>query len=251
MAQSPVLSIVLPESVATNASGGINHSYDKFIAFTVFNPFGKSEFDVGHYSTPTLVDVDRDGDVDIVSGEQNGGFWFYSNKGNGIYTVYDTNNSASPFSGASFDVGRYSTPTLVDIDDDGDLDMFLDRNLESFGFIVTRVMVLYTVYDTNNSANPFSGASFNVGLYSDPTFVDLDGDEDLDMVSGEHDGGFVFYSNTGNNSYTVYDKNNNANPFSGASFDVGKYSDPAFVDLDGDGDLDMISGEDGGGFWVL
>ena len=44
-----------------------------------------------------------------------------------------------------------------------------------------------------------AGATFDVGWRSTPTFVDLDGDGDQDLISGELYGGFVFISNTGNN----------------------------------------------------
>ena len=121
--QYQFLKITLPESVVTNASGGVNHGYVKSIAFTIFHPFARPEFDVGSYSTPTFGDIDRDGDMDMVSGEQNGSFWFHSNRGSGIYTVYGSNHTANPFSGNSFDVGRYSKPILRDIDGDGDMDM--------------------------------------------------------------------------------------------------------------------------------
>ena len=72
---------------------------------------------------------------------------------------------------------------------------------------------------------------------------------DQDLISGEEFGGFVFISNTGNNrDYSNYGTNDARNPFSGAAFDVGDSSRPTFVDLDGDGDQDLISGEENGGF---
>ena len=246
--QHRYLKITLPEAAVTNASGGVNHRYVKSIAFTVFNPLGKSAFDVGDNSTPTFVDLDGDGDVDMVSGEKGGGFWFYSNRGNNVYTVYNKSHSANPFSGAAFDVGDYSAPTLVDVDGDGDVDMVSGEHSGDFWFYSNRGNNVYTVYDNNTNANPFSGVAFDVGYHSAPAFVDLDGDRNVDMVSGQRYGSFFFYSNRGNNVYTVYDNNTNANPFSGVAFDVGLYSTPTFVDIDGDGDLDMVSGEYNGGF---
>ena len=120
MGQSPFLKIILPEVAVTNASGGVNHGYGKSIAFTIFNPLGKSAFDVGTYSSPTFVDLDGDGDQDLISGEYNGGFVFISNTGNNRdYTKYGVNDARNPFSGAAFDVGTYSSPTFVDLDGDG------------------------------------------------------------------------------------------------------------------------------------
>ena len=250
--QSPVLKITLPEAAVTNASGGVNHGYGKSIAaFTIFNPLGKSEFDVGIYSSPTFVDLDGDGDQDLISGEQNGGFVFISNTGNNRdYSNYGVNDARNPFSGVAFDVGGSSTPTFVDLDGDGDQDLISGEGFGGFVFISnTGNNRDYSNYGVNDARNPFSGAAFDVGGSSTPTFVDLDGDGDQDLISGEGYGGFVFISNTGNNrDYSNYGKNDARNPFSGATFDVGSYSTPTFVDLDGDGDQDLISGEDQGGF---
>ena len=250
--QSPVLKITLPEAAVTNASGGVNHAYGKSIAaFTVFNPLGKSAFDVGTYSSPTFVDLDGDGDQDLISGEYNGGFVFISNTGNNRdYSKYGVNDARNPFSGATFDVGSYSTPTFVDLDGDGDQDLISGGNLGGFVFISnTGNNRDYSNYGKNDTRNPFSGADFDVGQLSRPTFVDLDGDGDQDLISGENFGGFVFISNTGNNrDYSNYGVNDARNPFSGAAFNVGIYSTPTFVDLDGDGDQDLISGEWYGGF---
>ena len=220
------------------------------LAFTVFNPLGKSEFDVGNYSSPTFVDLDGDGDQDLISGEAQGGFVFISNTGNNRdYTKYGKNDARNPFSGA-FDVGSYSRPTFVDLDGDGDQDLISGEGNGGFEFFSnTGSNRNYTRYHEYHAGNPFSGAAFDVGDFSTPTFVDLDGDGDQDLISGENFGGFVFISNTGNNrDYSNYGKNDAGNPFSGATFDVGNYSSSTFVDLDGDGDQDLISGERFGGF---
>ena len=75
--------------------------------------------DIGGSSSPQLVDVDSDGDLDLIGGEFNGTIQYYQNDGNGVFTsINGTNN---PFNG--IDVGNYSTPQLIDIDGDGNLDL--------------------------------------------------------------------------------------------------------------------------------
>ena len=192
-----------------------------------------SGFDVGSYSTSSFIDLDGDGDLDLVSGEQNGTFNFYRNDGSNFSEVTGSNN---PLSG--FDVGRFSTPSFVDLDGDGDMDLVSGEQNGTFRFYRNDGSNFTEVTGGNN---PLSG--FDVGSYSTPSFIDLDGDGDMDLVSGEQNGTFRFYRNDGSNFTEVTGGNN---PLSG--FDVGDWSTPSFVDLDEDGDDDLVSGEDNGTF---
>ena len=230
--QSPNLRVSLSEGAVTNAGGDDSLSIVLLLDFVPRNPF--SGFDVGFNSSPTFVDLDGDGDLDLVNGEEFPGiFNFYRNDGSNFIEVTGGNN---PLDG--FDVGVNSSPTFVDLDGDGDLDLVSGE--------INGVFVFYR-NDGSNFAevtggnNPLDG--LDVGDRSSSTFVDLDGDGDLDLVSGEINGVFVFYRNDGSNFAEVTGGNN---PLDG--FDVGSYSTPSFVDLDGDGDLDLVSGEDNGTF---
>jgi uncharacterized protein (DUF2141 family) len=88
-------------------------------------------------------------------------------------------------------------------------------------------------------ASPLSG--LDVGSYSAPAFVDLNGDGRLDLVAGDSTGRLAAFSNTGSGFAAL---SGAANPFNG--IDVGLRSAPAFVDLDGDGKLDLVVGNSRG-----
>ena len=83
-------------------------------------PFGLSN--VGLYASPTFADIDGDGDLDAFIGESNGNTLFFRNTGNASSAAFA---AATPNPFGLSDVGGWSSPTLADIDADGDLDAFV------------------------------------------------------------------------------------------------------------------------------
>ncbi|MFN9095273.1 MAG: FG-GAP-like repeat-containing protein, partial [Alphaproteobacteria bacterium] len=148
--------------------------------------------------------------------------------------------SANPFNG--IDVGNWSTPSFVDLDGDGRLDLVTgaeDGTLRAWRNTGSATAPAFTAL--TGSANPFNG--IDVGYWSTPSLVDLDGDGRLDLISGELYGTFLAWRNTGSAGAPAFTAlTDSANPFN--SIDVGSTSTPSFVDLDGDGRLDLVSGEE-------
>ncbi len=78
-------------------------------------------------------------------------------------------------------------------------------------------------------------------LGSSPVLADLDGDGDLDAMIGNRGGSTRYFRNTGSASLAAFVDLDTANPFLG--FYTEPYNHSALVDLDGDGDLDALTGD--------
>jgi hypothetical protein len=85
--------------------------------FELSNPFSKVTVET--ISRPGFGDLDKDGDIDVLVGNDDGSLTYFRNIGSASVPTFD-NPLSNPF--GLQDVGRRSAPTLVDLDKDGDLD---------------------------------------------------------------------------------------------------------------------------------
>ena len=208
--------------------------------------------DVGEFSALAFVDIDADGDRDLFAGSDvAGGFddaemHFFENTGDGVNPAFiERTGSDNPFDGLT--IFDRPEPSFVDIDGDGDFDAFVGFGEDVGGFgCYGGVSYFENTGDAPDPAfvnrfgtdNPLNVCS---SFHLRPSFIDLDFDGDFDVFLGESFGEIFYYENTGSASDPAFvERTGLDNPLD--FVDVGRYSAPAVVDLDGDGDMDVISG---------
>ncbi len=207
-------------------------------AAAIPNPFGLS--DVGFYANPSFVDIDGDGDLDAFIGERYGNTLFFRNTASLTATAPAFALATTNLFGLT-DVGGIADLSLVDIDGDGDLDVFIgERYGNTLFFRNTASLIATAPAFALATTNPFGLT--DVGSSASPTFADIDRDGDLDLFIGNLDGNTLFFRNTAALGATVpsFGAASTINPF--GIIDVGSFSIPSFADTDGDGDLDLFIG---------
>ena len=191
----------------------------------------------GNYISPALIDLDGDGDLDLIAGRDRGTIAYLENTGTSTNPVFTERSGAlNPLD--SVNVGTFSSPALADFDDDGDPDLIVgnkDGNIAYFENTGTATTASFTQRTSTN--NPLDGV--DVGISSSPELTDLDGDGDVDLVVWGWYGAITYFENTGAATAPVFTE------FTGADMPLdiiaAFYAPPALADLDGDGDPDIVA----------
>ncbi len=139
---------------------------------------------VGYRSIPQLIDYDGDGDLDLLSGGYTYNpaqyLHYYENTGNSSTPVWTLN--MDDFSTISTAGGYYSTPRLVDLDDDDDYDMVFGRYDGSINLYWNTGSASNPTWESNGTGVDSVFYGIDEGYYATPDFADMDNDGDRDMA---------------------------------------------------------------------
>ncbi len=198
---------------------------------------------------PALVDIDNDGDLDLVIGGYYG-LLYYENVGNTTMPEFVKNDTV--FTNVNSQIGGDPKPAFADLDGDGDYDLLVGIG-ESF--VAGPEPGLTLGFRNNGSVthpqfeldNTLVTAIPDVGLNSYPSLADLDNDEDYDLLIGRDGAALYYYKNTGTKFGQVWTREYTTF----ASVETQSYwKNPTFTDLDYDGDPDLIYGTSSGLMYV-
>ena len=200
--------------------------------------------DLGSRSTVALADLDGDGDLDLVLGNEidpddtsRANLVRYENVGTASRPAFELRDD--DWLALAYDFGAYA-PVFGDLDGDGDLDLLVGGFNGRFALL--RNVGTDAAPEFEREDDRFQNV--DVGQYARGALGDLDGDGDLDLVLGTAEGEILVYENVGSASAPRFEP--------AAPVEAGRRrTTPALGDLDGDGRPEIVAGTSAGGalFW--
>jgi len=211
-----------------------------------------SQMGIGYslYFYPTFGDLDNDGDEDMVLGEYSGYCYYFENTGGaGNPAIFNTYIILNNYMGVGFPLvepgtaGIFVTPTLVDLERDGDLDLVVGRRNGKLNYYenIGTASAFSFLYLTNFLGGVDVSEWWSTEGYAVPQFLDIDGEYKL--IVGSKTGYLHYYDDIETNisgSFTAIDSTVD-------NILTGTYSAPTIFDINNDNRLEMVLGNARGG----
>jgi hypothetical protein len=201
------------------------------------------DLDVGDRAAITTGDRDDDADRELLVGNANGDVLLFTNTGTDAAPVYAAAVNVQA-GGVNLNVAANASPFLWDADYDGDRDIVVGRGDGEVWLYLNTATDAAPVYAAGLAIQA-GGLNVDVGDDAKPTYQDLDGDGDQDLVVGAADGQIQWFRNDGTNAVPNYVAGQFVEA-GGMVLDVGEGAAPVFHDIDFDGDEDLIVGNGDG-----
>ena len=198
---------------------------------------------------PTFGDLDNDGDLDMIVGNETGHVHYYQNTGGAGPMNFSTPPVLQMVDdlGAIINVSSFATPNLFDLDNDGLLDLVIGRRIGGMFYYrnVGTVSAPSFQYVTDNFGNINLSTPINPESYSVPQFIRHN--DTLNLFVGNRSGTIHYYKDLEENLFdggifTQISANY-------ASINTSGFSAPFITQLTEDSAYYMFVGGDLGGIW--
>jgi hypothetical protein len=235
--------IYLFENTGTANSPKFNLIDDDYLEFSQYD--GTNNY----APSPTFGDLDNDGDLDALIGEKSGGFFYAEN----------TAGAGNPVSFGSLqieymglDLGQNTVPQIVDLDRDGLPDIISGERVGKVSYFHNEGTLNEPLFIPNIDSQTPAGENIIVLGLIDTRFgnftgraapVILDFDGEYHIFTGSEAGYLMQYTNIDGNITGEFDL---VTDFYG-EIREGFNTRPAIADIDNDGILEMVVGNERGG----
>ena len=227
-------------------------------------PSNSVPVDLNLFPAAYHVDINNDGNRDllvspaaVLQTEDRNSVWGYENTDEDLTPVFEFIQEDF-IQHDMIDHGKGSLPVFFDQDGDGLKDLLVSVHGQFDAATSNQISRIAYYRNIGTAAEPrfslvtedwqnLSALEIGAGLSFYPTFGDLDGDGDEDMVLGEYIGNCYYMENTGGaGSNAVFSAFSTLKDNTGADIIDGTFAYPQLVDLDRDSDLDLVIGRRNG-----
>nr|GFC47805.1 hypothetical protein [Tanacetum cinerariifolium] len=206
-----------------------------------------STLDVGNFAKPTVADLNGDGMLELLVGEETGTVLRYEQTAAGAQTFTKATLFTNPFGTATSSApngGSYPRPTVADLDNNGLLDVLVGSNDGSLRRYEQTAANAAT-FNSLGQMKDNNGAVIDAGDVDKPLLTDYDGDGYLDMLLGNKAGNIILYTQATANS-VAFKKIGNLTTNGTTAIAMSGYAAPSITDIDGNGLLDLFVGNTNG-----
>jgi hypothetical protein len=198
---------------------------------------------------PAFADIDNDGDMDMLTGLQDGTLWLFRNS-SGSPQEINFEEPVKDYQG--IDAGSFSTPRFFDLDGDGLTDLIIGEengNLNYYKNTGTLTMPIFTYITDSLGKVNVTDYQLSYTGYSVPFFF-RENSNQARLVVGSEKGKLFYYKNIDGNLGGAFTENDSLLLLIGGEpgeIRPGIRTSAALYDLNSDGFLDLIAGNFSGG----